>query len=331
MRSLLGIFGFLPPEKRDIVKFLVAKNLSYNARFKLTLLFFVIGFGLQILFLTPLFGAPFILAGILLVLVRGYDSRLRLKNFNIDPNWKNVSIEKIQEIEKLRQRSRDWDRDALDISNPLGSFSFVFFGGLAVALAIVLGSWTKDSSASLILITDTVLLTFPLWFSGMRFILKQPNLAIRVHIILMLYEEFQRMKENGEEFKPALMLVWKDNKSTVPTDARFSIAFADPPQGFYGLQAQINLNVVQGNSYPYFYCVLAAKPGFGLSQFKEAIEIGKGIICEFQKDSGAEVIVIRQDTSKKAGYYTKDHQCSEIFEVALREGRRICHSSETGS
>jgi len=327
MTSLLDLFGFPPPEKRDSVKFLVAKNLAYNTRLNLMLFLFVIGFGLQILFMNPIYGAPLILTGILLVLVRGYDSRIRLKTFSIDPNWKTVPIEKIQEIEKLRQRNRKWDRDALDISNPLGSFSLIFFGGLAVVLAFVLGSLTKDSRVTLILVTDTILLAVPLWLSGMRFILKQPNLAIRVHIILKLYEEFQGFKEEGEEFKPALMLATKEEKGTVPTDVRFSIVFPDSPEGFYGLQAQINLNVVQGNSYPYFYGVLAAKPGFGLYSYRDKIKLGKGIICEFQKDQGAEVLVIRQDTSKKTGYYTKDQQCTELLEVAILGGRLICQSA----
>lgn len=323
MTSLLGLFGFPPPEKRDSVRFLLAKSLPYNARVHLTLILFVSGFGLQLLFMNPVYGIPFLLAGIGLVLVRGYDSRVRIKAFSLDPDWKTVAIEKIQEIERLRRRSRKWDSDALDVSNALGAFSFLFFMALAAVVAFGLGALAEDSKVTAILITDTCLLAVPLWLTGMRFILKQPNLAIRIHIILMLYEEFQSLKKEGEKFKPALMLAKGKGDGTVPMDARFSIAFPNPPEGFYGLQAQINLNVVQGNSYPYFYCVLAAKPGFGLSAFKDKLTLSKDIICEFQEDSRAEVLVIRQRTTRKSGYHTNDRRCAEILGDAVQGARQI--------
>jgi len=81
---------------------------------------------------------------------------------------------------------------------------------------------------------------------------------------------------------------------------------------------------VQGASYPYFYCVLAAKPGFDLSRFKDKIILVPKIICEYQEDSKAEVLVIRQYTTRKSGYHTKDRQCAEILRLALEGGRLIC-------
>ncbi|HDT11286.1 MAG TPA: hypothetical protein ENN58_00960 [bacterium] len=259
-----------------------------------------------------------------MMLVKGYDSRVRFKYFQVDPHWQNVSIEKIRELEEMRKRNRKWDRSALDISNPLGTFTFFFIGAFVLIAAFLFGAMSDDFTVSLILVVDTSILLLPLWFSGMKFILKQPNLAVRVNLILKLFEEFQHLKQEGEEFKPALMLSKGKEDKTVPVDARFSIGFPDPPEGFYGLQAQINLNVVQGTSYPYFYCVLAAKPGFGLSQFKAEIKLKPKVICEFQEDSKAEVLVIRQYTTRKSGYHTKDRQCAEILRVAVEGGRLIC-------
>jgi hypothetical protein len=287
------------------------------------LILLVVGFGLQILFMNAVYGAFFVLAGVVLVLVRGYDSRVRVKGFSLDPNFKTVSIDKIQEIELLRKRSRKWDIDALDISNPLGFFSLILIGGLALLASVLLGSLANDIRVTIILATDIVIFMVPLWFSGMRFILKQPNLAIRVKVILGLYGFFKTIKLEGEEFRPALMLTKGDEGESVPIDARFSIKFPNYPKGFYGLQAQINLNVVQGASYPYFYCVLAAKPGFGLSRYKEKIKPEGKIICEYQEDSRAEVLVIRQYTTKKSGYHTKDRRCKQILKVALAGGRTI--------
>jgi hypothetical protein len=326
MKSILGLLGFPPPEQRDSVRFYLAKNLPYNVRITLTLILLAAGFGLQILFMNPLYGLPFLIAGVGLILVKGYDSRVRIKGFDIDPQWKTVSIAKIQEIEQLRKRSKKWDRDALDISNPLGCFSLVFFCGLAIFFALVLGEWAEDWSITVILVIDTIIILIPLWLSGMKFILKQPNLAIRVKIILKLHEVFERLKQEGEQFRPALKLARSKEDKTVPVDARFTVAFPDSPEGFYGLQAQINLNVVQGSSFPYFYCVLAAKPGFGMSPYKEKIKLGDDIICEYQKDIRAEVLVIRQRTTKKSGYHTKDRHCEEVLRVALKGARIICQS-----
>ena len=326
MTSILRLFGFPSPEQRDLVRFYLAKNLSYNLRVNLMLILLVVGFGLQILFMNAAYGAFFVLAGVLLVLVKGYDSRVRVKGFSLDPNWKIVSIDKIREIEQLRKQSRKWDSDALDISNTLGIFSLILIGGLALLASVFLGNLANDKRVTIILATDIVIFMVPLWFSGMRFILKQPNLAIRVKVILDLYEVFETIKLEGEEFRPALMLTKGDKGESVPIDARFSIKFPSSPEGFYGLQAQINLNVVQGASYPYFYCVLAAKPGFGLSRYKEKIKLDGKIICEYQEDSKAEVLVIRQYTTRKSGYHTKDRQCTQILMAALEGGRTICQA-----
>ncbi|MDH4217326.1 MAG: hypothetical protein OEY18_04385 [Candidatus Aminicenantes bacterium] len=326
MTSILRVFGFPPPERRDSVRFHFAKNLPYNARINLTLVLLVVGFILQLYFMNPIYGIPFLLTGIGLVLVKGYDSRVRMKGFNLDPNWKTVSIEKIQEIEQLRKRNKKWDSDALDVSNPLGLFSFFLFGGLALLTSVILGELAKDMRVTIILAIDIAIIMVPLWFSGMRFILKQPNLIVKVKIILWLSEVFESIKQKGEEFRPSIMLSRDKNDKTIPVDARFSVAFPDSPEEFYGLQAQINLNVVQGTSYPYFYCVLASKPGFGMSRYKQEIRLSRKIICEYQEDSRAEVLVIRQYTTKKSGYHTKDRQCAEILRVALEGGRLICQS-----
>ena len=326
MTSILRLFGFPPPEQRDVVRFYLAKNLPYNLRVNLMLILLVVGFGLQVLFMNAEYGAFFLLAGVVLVLVKGYDSRVRIKGFSLDPNWKTVSIDKVQEIEQLRKRSKRWDSDALDISNPLGIFSLILIGGLALLASVLLGSLANDTRVTIILATDIAIFMVPLWFSGMRFILKQPNLAIKVNIILGLYKVFETLKLEGEEFRPALMLAKGDEGESIPIDARFSIALPNSPEGLYGLQAQINLNVVQGASYPYFYCVLAAKPGFGLSQYKEKVKLDGKIICEYQEGSQAEVLVIRQHTTKKSGYHTKDRRCTQILMVALEGGRTICQA-----
>ena len=324
MTFLLRFFGFPPPERRDIVRFHFAKSLAYNTRINIALVLIVAGFAVQLYFMKAIHGAPLLFIGICLVLVKGYDSRMRIKGFTQDPNWNTVSIEKIQEIEQLRKKNKRWDRDALDISSGLGVMNLILIGGAALLGAYALGNIAKDRRVTEILAIDIAIIMIPLWFSGLRFIMKQPNLAIKVKMILWLNELFQDLKMEGEEFRPALLLSRGNSDKAIPDDARFSVAFPDSPEGFYGLQAQINLNVVQGTSYPYFYCVLAAKPGFGLFGHKEKIQLAKKVICEYQEDHRAEVLVIRQYTTRKSGYHTKERQCVGILTNALEGARLIC-------
>ncbi len=106
MTSLLRLFGFPPPERRDSVRFHFVKNLPYNARVVLAVLLLITGFALQLYSMKALYGAPLVFFGICLVLVKGYDSRLRIKGFSQDINWKTVEIEKIREIEVLRKKKQ---------------------------------------------------------------------------------------------------------------------------------------------------------------------------------------------------------------------------------
>ncbi len=323
MSIMKKMFGFPSSSDRDSVRFYLAKNLPYGLRLQLAFGFILTGLILQVIFLNVFWGIPFVLTGVLLLLVRGYDSRIRLKTFSIDPDWSNVDIHKIRELEDLRNRSRKWDRDSLDISNFKGCFSLLGLLILGFAIAIVAGVVTANAHVTLILLVDAAILMIPFWFTGMRLILKQPNLAIKVKIILKLYDAFQIMKSSGEKFKPAIMVSSGKDGKTVPIDTRFSVGFDSVPDNFYGLQAQININLVQGTSYPYFYCVIAAKPGFGLSRYHKQIPLEQKIICEYQADNQAEVLVIRQKTTKKSGYHTREAICKTTLECALNGARLI--------
>ncbi|MBN2054685.1 hypothetical protein JW905_07170 [bacterium] len=323
MKSLLQLLGFPPPEKRDGVRFLLARNLSYGTRISLIIILLAIGFSLQLLLLIPWFGLPFLIAAMLLSLVHGYDSRARLTTFKVDSQWRTVPISKFIEMEDLRKKNQRWDRDALDISNSFGCFVFVLLLAASVIVSYVLEAITGDPDIALIFFLDWIILVISLWFTGMKFILKQANLEIKVKLVLDLYKAFADLKQDGEEFKPALMLSHGKAGASVPVDARFAVSLPGQPEGLYGLQAQINLNVVQGHSYPYFYCVIAAKPGFGLKRFHPRVKLPDKVICEYQEDANAEVLVIRQHTTKKSGYHTKDKTCIQILDTALHAARMI--------
>ena len=76
-------------------------------------------------------------------------------------------------------------------------------------------------------------------------------------------------------------------------------------------------------SHPYFYCVIPARPGFGLEAFAGKKRGGKGIVVEFQQDAKAEVLVFRQYTTKNSGYSTNLNVSRSILEITLQAARRI--------
>ncbi|MBN1355409.1 hypothetical protein JXA40_03955 [bacterium] len=323
MKTILEMIGYPPPESRDVVRFHFFKNLSYATRIRLAIALAAAGFILQIVSLNIYSGILLIIVSTSLIIAKGYDSRARLKYFSLEPHWTEVPVEKLMDIQRLQRKNLRWDSDYLDISNPRGFLGLLMAVTAGFSLAAGTGYLAGDRDVFIIILVDILVLFVPVWFTGMRFILKQPALDIKIKIISELGRNFEQIRQPGELFKPALMLARQSDK-TVPTDARFTISFFDIPDGFYGLQAQVNINVVQGHQYPYFYCVLAARPGFGLTAFKDKVKLPSNIICEFQEDARAEVLVIRQFTTKKSGYHTRDRTRFEILLSAVAAGRMIC-------
>ena len=321
MKNRLRIPGFPPPEKQDIVKFHMFKSLPYSTRMKLYLGFVVAGFLFQIIMLKAWPGAILLLLATLLSLVRDYDTNTMLGTFRTDSNWTTVNIDKILQIEDLNKKMSEWDSDALDISNGKGALVFILMFISLLFATSILGFYGVMGN---IFFIDAIILLIPLWFNGIRKILKKDNLRIKVDIVRKLESFFQTIKKDGEHFKPALMLS-RDKKTgkCIPLDCRFTITFENMPSGFYGIQAQINLNNVQGTSYPYFYCVIAAEPGFGLANYVKKVPVPKNILVKYEGDENADVLVIRQRTTKTSGYHTNMNACKSIFERSLVAARLI--------
>lgn len=325
MKKALHIPGFPAPQKHDTIRFYVFKGLSYSARMILYLSFIVMGFILQIIMLKVWPGATFLLFAAFLNLVHGYKSVVNLKAFNPDSNWTQVDISKLSEIEAFNNRLSKWDKDILDISNAAGFFMFLLSALVLGLVSAFLRSFSVGNEVLAIFVSDAIILVFPLWFNGLRRIHKQDVLCTKTKLVLNLESFFRTIKEDGEAFNPTLMLARDEKGESIPTDCRFTITFNGMPTDFYGIQAQVNINSVEGANYPYFYCVISAKTGFGLIKYANLARESKDIIVSYEEDSSAEVIVIRQFTTKTTGYHTKINSCRKILETALTIFRRILH------
>ncbi len=324
MSDFFRRLGFPSPEQRDNIRFYFWKGLTYRTRKDLILGLMVAGLAVQVFMVKLLPGLLFLLGAVLLGLVKGYDSRVRLKNFKNDETWTEVSIEKFREIETIRQKSIRWDRDTLDITNFLGCLTLLALLVIGALICFLAGMLAGDWSVSLIMAVDLLVLVLPFYFTGVRWALKQGNLAIKVKLLLKLHEYFEQYKIDSESFIPMMLLARENQNKTVPVDVKFQIRYKGLPMDrFYGLQSTININLIQGTSYPYFYCVLVAKPEFGLANYKDKVKESKYVICEYQKQSDAEVLVIRHPTSNTTGYNTDEKACMEILSAAMGAARII--------
>jgi hypothetical protein len=324
MSDFLERLGFPAPEQRDSIRFYFAKGLPYRIRKILILACLLAGLILQVILMRIWPGLLLILIAVCLGLVKGYDSRVRLKNFRNDETWTEVPIEEFREIEIVRQKSRRWDRDALDATNAVGCLALLILVALGLSVGFFAGAIAKDWSVTIIVLVDYFLLVLPFYFTGVRWALKQGNLAIKVKLLLKLHEYFTQHKIDSETFVPMMLIARENEDKTVPVDVKFQIRYRGlPPDRFYGLQSTVNINLVQGTSYAYFYCVLVAKPGFGLKVYRDKVKESKHVMCEYQQQAEAEVLVIRHPTSKTSGYSTDEGACMEILSAAMDTARSI--------
>lgn len=300
----------LSAEERGIVTFWVWNTLAYPVRLLAGFGCIAAGFGLQCLIalssdfphwlLTVLPGAIVIFVGNLFLLVQGYTNFIKLGKFSADAGWEQVTDEKLQEIEELVKRMRKWDRSFLDVSNTRGMVPFV---------AMLIGIWiagvyavSQKNLAMLILTVDLCMLLVPHWLTGLRWIMTQPNLLLKTKLIRKLLEDIGGfITQHQVEF----FMLLKGQEAKLPDDVKFRIKIQGHHPDFLGFYGQVVTNKVSSKTYPYFYVVLVARQGFGLSQYFERYTPSRGIVKEFKEEGDVEVFVIRQHTTRTSGYHTK--------------------------
>lgn len=314
--------GFPSPEDQDTIKFYLFKKLSYTTRMLLYLGCIIVGLLLQIITVNIWPGVIILIFASLLILVKGLSAKPTPVSKRNEGSWVKTSMEKVHQIKQIKQSINKWDKDALDISNGLGCVTFILVFAVISFIFVSIAAEVNESVAG-IFIVDSIILIASIWFNGMRTKGHQEILYIKTDIVIELEKHFERIKKHGENYVPSMILAKNKEGKEFPTDCRFNIVFDKAPADYYGIQTQININDVSGASYPYFYCVITAKKDFGLGKYARRLVIPKGITVQFSKDEGAEVIVIRQHTTKTSGYHTKINTCKVIFEFCLNLARIV--------
>lgn len=304
------------PQRRGEIAFLFAKALPYHTRVGVIVGLLVVGFGLQLL--SVWIGAPLLLAATLLSLVSGYSNipkRLPGKR-----EWRGAARENLENVVKLNKRIKHWDQSYMDITCGRGVLALIALGTVVAAIAYVF--WVREQDWLMtVWIVDAVVLVVPHWFSGIRRILTNDPLAVKIDNLLAVMNVWEGLRKDGEAMVPQ-MQIRTGKTGELPHDAKVILRFADADDSFLGMQIQVSLNNVQGKDYPYLYCVLVARHEFGLLERLKP-EPPSGIVAEPKREQDVDIIVIRQRTTKTKGYHTKPATCTWIFMYALNEARTL--------
>jgi len=305
------------PLRQGEIHFIFAKKLPYGKRLRLILLSICCGILIQ-LFISFWIGLIFLILGTGLSLIKGCSAKPEIIG---EEEWRQVTPDEYKKVKKKQETLKEWDKDAFDITNPLGIFVFCF---LAIFFLIIwfLIDRIIETKIAFYFALNAFVIFVPHWFTGVRSFLKKDKLILKIDLL----QEIMEFLGNMSEIHVLPMLSIKETRDAgkVPTDARLMVRFLNTPESFLGMQIQIAINTVQGHDYPYLYCVLIGKKGEGLFDKRPYLKntAPPNIVFEKSSPKDVDIIVIRQQTTKQTGYHTNKRKSLYIVETALILARK---------
>ncbi|NLF39385.1 hypothetical protein GX586_08060 [bacterium] len=300
--------ALLTRQEQGIVVFALWRSLAYAPRLAFSLLCIGAGLALQAATGSVLPWCLLVLAGNLLLVVRGYDNRVQYAGYEAGASWEKADRAALDAVIELHRKMRRWDRSALDVTNPLGG---VLFALVAVVIgAMIVRGAQPGGAAWMITGVNAAILIVPHWVTGIRSILTKPALVIKIDTINAVTAAAAAALA-GATVEYFMLLKGKETK--LPDDVKIRVKLPEQREGFLGLYGQVVTNTVQGTTYPYFYTVLVAKKGFGLRRAHERYTAPEGVTAEYSEQEDVEVFVIRQTTTKTSGYHTKPAAAARLL------------------
>lgn len=331
--------------RRGEIHFRFFKSLPYTPRLVAIMALLSAGFSAQVLLFDALSGAWFflgpalLLAASLLGMVRGYTNQPGRSAPKRE--WRAGDKAQLQMILDIARKSIDWDRSAIDITCTAGCFTLVVAAAVVGAVAVAL-SVLGYATVGMTLVVDAIVLLLPQWVTGVRRILTNAPLTIKVQNLLHIYAHWEAFKRETEQMSAQLEMA-KGPAGEMPTDAKLILQIPSLGDQFLGIQTQVVLNNVQGTDYPYLYCVLvarsglqmprklastrtdtnAARPRQGLLAELFSFKKPNGITVETKREDDMDILVVRQATTQDSGYHTDSAAAVRIFDCALDLARRL--------
>ncbi|MEN8122749.1 MAG: hypothetical protein ABFS35_20580 [Bacteroidota bacterium] len=309
----------LSKDEQGVVVFHIWKSLPYKIRLGLSIFLIIIGFIIQYFTFEVMPGVLFVLGGNLLLLVKGYDNRIKLAKYKASAEWVKTDSEQLNNIVDLNIKVKKWDKSALDISNPKGVTFFILS---LVGLYYLWSNYTFSFYSGIdIIVADLIVLLFPHWFTGIKRITTTPKLINKIALYRRLMKNYT---EELAKDKVSYMTHVLGDEKKLPDDIKMKIEFEGQPENFLGMYAQVSMNNVQGKDYPYFYVVLVAKNRMKLIQKHfSSVSVPNKVIKESSRERDIDIIIIRQKTTKDSGYHTNPKAMKVIFETGLQTARGI--------
>ena len=292
----------------------------------LCLMFILAGFTIQYIGLDYYDPGLFIFIGVCLVflgnlfmLVKGYNNRISLAAYSPDHEWAKVGSEQLDKIVEINKKSKQWDLSGLDITNVLGVF--VFIGLIVFLIAFNNSNVLVTKTVRQLFAFNVLVLLVPHWFTGVRRITTTPKLINKINLFRSLMAGSQYLVVD-DDVNYLVYVVGSEKK--MPRDVKMKIDFKNQPEDFLGMYAQVSMNSVNNQDYPYFYVVLVAKARSGiLKKYVESIQLPNRVIKEYKVEGDVEILVIRQYTTKTSGYHTKSSAIQSIFSTGVQAAHAI--------
>lgn len=289
-------------------------------------------------------GLPLIIIASLFLYLRGTNNEPSKEGA---ADWQNVTPQELQRAWALLSKCRGFSSGAFTAFSCSGCAALfgvtaVFLVGFLLLSTVRLhgifdanlshvGSWPE----AIVVADALLLLVFP-WFSGRVSAWQPPDFAIKLEAIVRASDYVTKQGMPELSVQPS-MEVQKTNGTSVPRDARLLVKFKDAPEDFMGVQVQVSINRVQGTAYPYLYCVILARPAFGLAEKVQQqlappgehrkkradADRWQGETVELQPSADVEVAVVRQFTTKQSGYHTNPTQQIRVLGHALNLARTV--------
>jgi hypothetical protein len=304
----------------------------------------VFGLAVQVL-ASPWVGWGLILVGALFATTRGVRNKPSLEGKR---HWEPVTLDEFQEVLKKAEESRHWKRSVFNLASGRGFLSFLAALYVVLMVAAAFGDggrlhplgpfWLLGQAADTgltvtqkVWLIDAAAFAMPIWLSGLLTTWAPEELLLKVKCLLEAVQYIQGLGSLAARLQPQMEVTTPPREAAakkkrglpeaeperqLPHDVRLQVHFDNAPADFLGVQVQLSVNYV-GGSYPYLYCVLLARQGFGLqSRLADVSTVGKEVV-EYSVKEDVDVAVCRQFTTQQTGYHTDYGDRQRVLGTAL--------------